>query len=73
MTSEHHQVRTCKDWGGRGWGSPGSHPLDKIALLMLLDLDAGDGAKLFHQGAVRPLCAASFNLLFFLFEEYTWL
>ena len=71
-TSEHHQVRTCKDWGGRRSGSPGSHQLDPIAILLLLHLDAGDGAKLFHQGAVSPLCAASINLLFFLIESYAW-
>ena len=53
-------------------GSPGSDPLDEIAIILLLHLQCRQEAGLQHEGTIRPL-AASLHLLFnLLVHYYTW-
>ena len=50
-------------------GSPGSDPLDPIAILMLLHLQCSQEAGLQHEGTIRPL-PASLPLLYNLLVHY---
>ena len=57
-----------EDWGG-GRETPGSDPLDPIAILLLLDFYCVDASVLQHEGTVRPLLV--FLALLFV-DEHTW-
>ena len=50
-------------------GSPGSDPLDEIAIIPLLHFDCSQETGLQHQSTIRPL-AASLDLLFNLLVHY---
>ena len=49
--------------------SPGSDPLDEIAILLLLHLQCSQEAGLQHEGTIRPL-SPSLDLLFNLLVHY---